>query len=56
MVYHKTWEFKRNPHGLKIHLDKLIRKGYRRNMIIKSLNMVFVGTNTDFLANSLIPK
>ena len=28
--------FKQNPHGLQIYLNKLIRKGYRHSLIIKS--------------------
>ena len=35
-VVNKARKFKQNPHGLKIHLNKLIRKGYRHSIIIKS--------------------
>ena len=50
----KVWKFKQKPHGLKIHLNKLILKGYSHSIIIKSLNIAFIGTNIDFLVNSLI--
>ena len=53
-MVNKAWKYKQNPHGLKIHLNRLIRKGYRHSIIIKSLNMVLVGTNIYFLVNSLI--
>ena len=52
-VVYKARKFKLDPHGLKSHLNKLIRKGYRHNIIVKSLNMVFIGTNIHFLINSL---
>ena len=35
-VVNKAQKFKQNPHGVKIHLNKLIRKGYRHRIIIKS--------------------
>ena len=50
----KARKFKQNPHGLIIHLNKLICKGYRHSIIIKSLNKVFIGTNIDFHVNSFI--
>ena len=40
-------KLKQNPNALKIHLNKLICKGYRHIIIIKSLNMVFIETNID---------
>ena len=49
-MVNKARKFKQNPHGLKIHTNHLVRKGNRN----KSLNMVFIGTNIDFLVNSLI--
>ena len=53
-VVNKARKFKQNPHGLKIHLNKLICKGYHHSIVIKYLNMVFIGKNIDFLFNSLI--
>ena len=53
-VVNKARKCIRHPNGRIIHLYNLIRKGYRHNIIIKSLNMVFIGTNIDFLDNSLI--
>ena len=54
IVVNKARKFKQNPHGLIIYLNKLIHKGDRHNIIIKSLNLVFIGTNVDVLVNSLI--
>ena len=42
-------KFKLNQSGLKIHLNKLIRKGYRYSIIIKSLNMVLLELILTFL-------
>ena len=52
----KAQKFKQNPQiqNLKIHLNKLVHKGYCHSIITKSFNMVFIGTNIDFLINSLI--
>ena len=33
---------KLNPHGLKVHFNKLIRKGYLHSIIIKSLSGVLL--------------
>ena len=44
-MVNKARKFKQNPHGHKIQSNKLIRKGYRHNIIIKFFNMVFIGTN-----------
>ena len=53
-VVNKARKFKPDPGGLKSHLNKLIRRGYRHNIVVRSLNMVFIGTNIDFLINSLL--
>ena len=52
-VASKARKFKLNLHGLKIHLNKLICKGHRHSIIIKSLKMVFIVTNIDFLVKKL---
>ena len=41
-VVNKARKFKQNPHGLKMYLNKFIRKDYLNSIIIKSLNMVFI--------------
>ena len=52
-IRNKARDFKQNPRGLKIHLNKPIRKVFRHSIIIKSLNMVYY-SNFDFIINSLI--
>ena len=49
-VVNKARKFKLDPS----HLNKLIRRGYRHNIVVRSLNIVFIGTNIDFLTNSLL--
>ena len=52
-VVNKARKFKQNPFGLDIYLNELIRKGYRHSIIVKSLYMVFIGTNIDRLVHNL---
>ena len=33
-VANKAWKFKQNPHGVKIHLNKLNRKGYHHKLLL----------------------
>ena len=47
VVVNKAHKFKLDPGGLKSHINKLIRRGYRHNIVVRSLNMVFIGTNID---------
>ena len=50
----KARKFKRNPLGLTSHLNKLICKGYCHNIVVRSLQIVFFGTDIDMLVNSII--
>ena len=52
-VVNKARKFKHDPFGLDVYLNKLIRKGYRHNIIVRSLYMVFIGTNIDRLIENL---
>ena len=45
-VVNKAPKFKHDPFGLDINLNKLIRKGYRYNIIVRSLYMVFILVQT----------
>ena len=51
----KFRKFKLNSHGLKTNLNNLIRLGESHSFIIKSLNLFFIGTNIDFLVNTVKP-
>ena len=42
-------KFGQGPHGLRIHLH-----GYRRGIVLGSLDMVFVGAGVDFLVGGLV--
>lgn len=53
-VVNKARKFKFNPFGLHSYLNKLIRKGYHRTIIVKSLYMVFLDKNIDRLINNLL--
>ena len=48
-IVNKARKFFLNPHGLKNHLIKQIRKGYRHSIIIKSLNMILLVLILTFL-------
>ena len=41
-VVNKALKFKHDPFGLDIYLNKLIRKGYRHNIIVRSLYMALL--------------
>lgn len=52
-VVYKAYKFKNNPLELKNWLQNLLRKGYLLDILVKSLNLVFLGRNIDNLIVSL---
>ena len=42
-----------DPCNLIKPLSKLISKGYHTNVVIRSLNIVYIGTNIDFVISKL---
>ena len=52
-IIYKATKHKRSPNNLITPLNRLIRKGYDYNIVVKSLQMVFFGRNIDNLIRSL---
>ena len=52
-VLHKAKKCLRSPSKLIKPLNRLIHKGYKYNIVVKSLRMIFFGINIDFLIGSL---
>ena len=42
-IVYKAHKFKKCPSNLTDHLNRLIHKGYKFNIVVKSLNLVFGG-------------
>ena len=52
-VVNRARKFKNDPCKLIAPLNKLILKAYQFNTVIKSLNIVFIGINIDFVISKL---
>ena len=52
-VLYKAKKCLSSPNKLIKPLNRLIQKGYKYNIVVKSLRMVFFGINIDFLIGSL---
>ena len=52
-IVYKAHKFKKCPSDLKNYLNRLIHKGYKFDIVVRSLNLVFVGKNIDTLIRSL---
>ena len=46
-IVYKAHKFKKCPSNLTDHLNRLIHKGYKFNIVVKSLSLVFMGRNID---------
>ena len=52
-IVYKAHKFKKCPSDLKNYLNRLIHKGYKFDIVVRSFNLVFVGKNIDTLIRSL---
>ena len=52
-VVNRARKFRNDPCKLVAPLNKLILKGYLFNTVIRSLNIVFIGINIDFVISKL---
>ena len=52
-IVYKAHKFKKCSSKLTDHLNRLIHIGYKFNIVVKSLNLVFMGRNIDPLIRSL---
>ena len=52
-VVNSARKFRNDPCKLIAPLIKLILKGYQFNTVIRSLNIVFIGINIDFVISKL---